>query len=103
MRTREDRAKDISYIYIYDTLQVFGASLEHLRAEWRTNVESQLQPRSASMTLKSTGVLFGALTPETAPYFNFTGSAGRVGHFGGFVSSLFITSATPRSNCASCP
>jgi hypothetical protein len=62
MRTREDRAKDI--LYIYDTLQVFGASLEHLRAEWRTNVAPQLQPRNASMILKAPDVLFGALSDD---------------------------------------
>jgi hypothetical protein len=62
MRTREDRAKDI--LYIYDTLQVFGASLEHLRAEWRTKVVPQLQPRGANLILNSPKAFFGSLSDD---------------------------------------
>jgi hypothetical protein len=47
---------------------------------------------------------FAEYIPEVGgPYFNFTGSAGRAGHFVGAVFIRASTSATARSSCGSLP
>jgi hypothetical protein len=56
-REREDRAKDI--LYLRDTLELFGARLPELRELWRGIVVPRLHPRSVSIVLKASEVLFG--------------------------------------------
>jgi hypothetical protein len=66
-RSPADRAKDI--LYIHDTIETFGSSLDQIRTEWDTNLSKHMHSnaiRSINHVIKS---LFGevnGLTREAA-------------------------------------
>jgi hypothetical protein len=61
-REREDRAKDI--LYMHDTLEVFGARLQEMRALWRNVVARKLHARSATKVSRASEFLFGELSDD---------------------------------------
>lgn len=61
-RNREKRAKDV--LYIHDTLEVFGARVELLRAEWESTIAPRLHRSQVKMVLKASDLLFGRMTDD---------------------------------------
>ena len=59
-RSREDRARDV--LYVHDTLELFGGSLEELRAEWQTRIAPRLHRNRAQVVLKAPNRLFSEIT-----------------------------------------
>lgn len=61
-RTRQKFAKDI--LYIHDTLEVFGAQLEELKAEWNSKVKQRVHARSVRKIERAAADLFGEVSDE---------------------------------------
>lgn len=58
-RTRSKFAKDV--LYIHDTLEIFGARLDDLNREWRTEVKPQIHVNSIRRVRRVATDLFGEL------------------------------------------
>ena len=56
----KDRAKHV--VYIHDTIQTFGRSLDRLQHEWTDNVKPMLPKKAAAKVANSGEVLFAAVT-----------------------------------------
>jgi hypothetical protein len=59
-RSAYKKAQDI--LYIHDTLQLFGASLDSLRSEWRNHVRPKMPARTANTAIKNARELFENVT-----------------------------------------
>jgi hypothetical protein len=59
-RNSEDRVRDV--LYVHDTLEVFGARLEELRAEWHVWAAPHLHPNHARKVTNASEQLFGGIT-----------------------------------------
>jgi len=61
-RSPGNRAKDI--LYMHDTLEVFGARLAELRADWQATIAPQLRRRDAAKIRTASETLFGETTDD---------------------------------------
>ncbi|HXW89202.1 MAG TPA: GSU2403 family nucleotidyltransferase fold protein [Terriglobales bacterium] len=59
-RNRDERAKDI--LYMHDTIEIFAARIDELRAEWTTNIRPVLHVNGARTIQRAAASLFGAVT-----------------------------------------
>ena len=59
-RGGEKRAKDI--LYIHDTLEVFGAQLAELHAQWRSRIAPRLHRNHVQVVRKTPDRVFGEIT-----------------------------------------
>lgn len=59
-RNPEKQAQDV--LYIHDTLELFGASLEQLRTVWEGEVRPKMSPKTAHRALANASVLFEKVT-----------------------------------------
>ena len=59
-RDADKKAQDV--LYIHDTLQLFGASLDQLRTVWESEVRSKMLPKTAKGALATASELFGNVT-----------------------------------------
>lgn len=71
-RRRAKFAKDI--LYIHDTLEVFGARLERLNREWRTEVKPRIHPNAARKIQRAAMDLFGQLNDPIRDAARMTGA-----------------------------
>jgi hypothetical protein len=71
-RMRAKFAKDI--LYIHDTLEVFGARLEELNHEWRTEVKPRIHPKSVRKIQRAATDLFGELNDTIRDAAQMTGA-----------------------------
>ena len=72
-RDRADRAKDI--LYMYDTLQTFGAQLAELRQLWKNAIPS-LPARSAKTVGRASQRVFGQLSDDIRRAAEISGERG---------------------------
>lgn len=56
-RRPDERARDV--LYIHDTIETFGRSLEHLQTEWRDHVRPLLSRRAVRAVEAAAGTMFG--------------------------------------------
>ena len=59
-RDADKKAQDV--LYIHDTLQLFGASLDQLRMVWESEVRSTMLPKTAKAALATASELFENVT-----------------------------------------
>jgi hypothetical protein len=71
-RTRAKFAKDV--LYIHDTLEVFGARLEDLNREWRTEVKPHIHPNAVRKIQRAATDLFGELNDAIRDAAQMTGA-----------------------------
>jgi hypothetical protein len=71
-RTRSKFAKDV--LYIHDTLEIFGARLEDLNREWRTEVKPHIHPNAAKKIQRAHADLFGELNDAIRDAAQMTGA-----------------------------
>ncbi len=71
-RARTKFAKDV--LYIHDTLEIFGARLEDLMGEWRTQVKPRIHPNAARKIQHAATALFGELNDAIRVAAGMTGA-----------------------------
>lgn len=71
-RARTKFAKDV--LYIHDTLEIFGARLEDLNREWRTEVKPHIHPNAARKIQHAATDLFGELNDAIRDAAQMTGA-----------------------------
>jgi hypothetical protein len=71
-RARTKFAKDV--LYIHDTLEIFGARLEDLNREWRTEVKPHIHPNAARKIQHAATDLFGELNDAIRDAARMTGA-----------------------------
>jgi hypothetical protein len=71
-RIRAKFGKDI--LYIHDTLEVFGAGLEDLNREWRTEVKPGIHANAARKIQRGATDLFSEVTDAIREAAQMTGS-----------------------------
>ncbi len=59
---RDDDKKAQDVLYIHDTLELFGASLEKLRTVWESDVMPKLPPKTAKRAIATVSELFENMT-----------------------------------------
>jgi hypothetical protein len=59
-RNRDERAKDI--LYMHDTIEIFAARIDELRAEWATNIRPVLHVNGPRTIQRAKASLFGTVT-----------------------------------------
>ncbi len=64
-KKRERREQSKNFMYIHDTIQTFGPSLERLRYEWEKNVKPHLHSKAAAEVAHGAEVLFREVTDVT--------------------------------------
>ena len=62
-RRADERAQDV--LYVHDTLELFGASLDSLRALWESETRPAMPPRTARRAVRVAGDLFREVTDTT--------------------------------------
>lgn len=70
-RTRSKFAKDV--LYIHDTLEIFGARLDDLNLEWRTEVKPRIHPNAVRKIQQAATDLFGELNDPIRDAAQMTG------------------------------
>jgi hypothetical protein len=71
-RTGTKFAKDV--LYIHDTLEIFGARLEDLNREWRTEVKPHIHPNAVKKIQRASTDLFGELNDAIRDTAQMTGA-----------------------------
>lgn len=61
-RDAKKRAQDV--LYIHDTLQLFGASLDELRNIWESEVRASMSPKTAKTAISKAAELFNNMTDD---------------------------------------
>ena len=59
-RRPEERARDV--LYIHDTIETFGRSLDKLQAEWREHVRPELSRRAVPTVETAAASMFGSVS-----------------------------------------
>ena len=62
-RRADEKAQDV--LYVHDTLELFGASLEPLRALWENEIRPAMAPRAARRAIGIARDLFHEVTDTT--------------------------------------
>ena len=62
-RRADEKAQDV--LYVHDTLELFGASLESLRALWEKEIRPAMAPRTAGRAIRIARDLFHEVTDTT--------------------------------------
>lgn len=71
-RTRTKFAKDV--LYIHDTLETFGARLDDLNGEWRTELKPRIHPNAVRKIQRAATDLFGVLNDAIREAAQMTGA-----------------------------
>jgi len=71
-RTGSKFAKDV--LYIHDSLEIFGASLDNLNREWRTEVKPRIHPNAARKIQRGANDLFGDVNDAIRDAAQMTGA-----------------------------
>ncbi len=71
-RTRTKFAKDV--LYIHDTLEIFGARLDDLKGEWRTELKPRIHHNAVRKTQRAAADLFGELNDAIRDAAQMTGA-----------------------------
>ena len=71
-RTSSKFAKDV--LYIHDTLEIFGARLEDLNREWRTELKPRIHPNGVRKIQRAATDLFGELNDPIRDAAQMTGA-----------------------------
>jgi hypothetical protein len=61
-KNRDDAKKAQDVLYIHDTQELFGASLEKLGTVWESEVRPKIAPKTAKRALAIASELFGHVT-----------------------------------------
>jgi hypothetical protein len=71
-RMRAKFAKDV--LYIHDTLEIFGARLDDLNLEWRTEIKPKIHPNAIRKVQRAATDLFGELNDPIRDAAQMTGA-----------------------------
>jgi hypothetical protein len=71
-RTSSKFAKDV--LYIHDTLEIFGARLDDLNREWRTELKPRIHPNGVRKIQRAATDLFGELNDPIRDAAQMTGA-----------------------------
>jgi hypothetical protein len=74
-RERKQRGKDV--LYIHDTIETFGGSLDTLRTMWREDLKLRVHPNVADTTEKTASEMFSRVTDSIREAAEIARSVGR--------------------------
>ena len=74
-RERDQLAKDV--LYVHDTIELFGAKLEHLNALWQKSICLNLHRNHVSRAVDTIGILFSSVNDTVRDASQIARSAGR--------------------------